>query len=144
MLRIQNLFALTSLVLLAGGIALSMTSSGLTVIAGHRHGFALGFQVPLFGVAAIFGMFAFLYSIGYIPFNPTMPKWHFWLSLVGVALCIIGALIFRFGAENAKEPWTLGVNSIVFSVVVGLLAFFSVQLWFAVDLTRAVLSMRRS
>jgi hypothetical protein len=143
-LRIQNLFAMTSLALLAGGIFASMMSSGFTLILGQRRGFGLGYQVPLFGIAALFSVFAFLYSIGYIPFSPTMAKWHFWLSLVGVALCIAGAVIFRFAAENAKEPWTVGVNSIVVSVFAGLFAFLPVQLWFAFDLARAVLRLSKS
>jgi hypothetical protein len=48
-----------------------------------------------------------------------MAKWHFWLSFVGVTLCIAGGAILRFGAENAKEPWTLGMNSIALAVVGG-------------------------
>jgi hypothetical protein len=66
------------------------------------------------------------------------------LSFVGVTLCFIGGAIFRFGAEDAKEPWTLGVNAIVFSVGAGLLAFLPVQLWFAFDLVRAVLRLKTS
>jgi hypothetical protein len=143
-LRVQNLFAMTSLALLTGGIFASMVSSGFAVIVGQRQAFGLRLQVPLFGIATLFSLFAFLYSIGYIPFSPTMAKWHFWLSLVGVALCITGGAIFRFGAENAKEPWTWGVNSIAFSVIAGLLTFLSVQVWFAFDLARAVLRLSKS
>jgi len=101
--------------------------------------------VPFYGVAALFGVFAFLYSIGYIiPLSPTLAKWHFWLSFVGVALCIAGGAIFWFGAEKAKEPWTVGVNLIAFSVIAGLLTFLPVQLWFAFDLARAVLRLSKS
>jgi protein-S-isoprenylcysteine O-methyltransferase Ste14 len=101
--------------------------------------------VPFDLIAALFGVFAFLYSIGYIiPLSPTMSLWHFWLSFVGATLVIMGGAIFWFGARNAKEPWTVGVNSIVFSIAAGLLAFLSVQLWFAFDLARAVLRLSKS
>jgi hypothetical protein len=142
--RVENLFALTALAYLAAGLYVG-TYSGFVVLVGQTQVPGLRFQVLFYGVAALFGVFAFLNSIGYIiQLSPTATKWHFWLSFVGVALCFIGGAIFRFGAENAKEPWTLGVNAIVFSVGAGLLAFLPVQLWFAFDLVRAVLRLKTS
>lgn len=142
--RVENLFAATALAYLAVGL-FTGTYSGFIVLVGQIQVPGLRFQVIFYGVAALFGVFAFRYSIGYIlPLSPTMAKWHFWLSFVGVALCIGGGAIFRFGAENAKEPWTLGVNSIALTVVGGLLMFLSVQVWFAFDLARAVFSLRKS
>jgi hypothetical protein len=147
--RVQNLFAATALALIALGIFASIPSrsgvpSGFDVLIGGKNGFGLSLEVPLFGMAALFGVFAFLYSIRYIPFSPTMAKWHFWCSLVGVALCITGGAIFRFGARALLAWGSLGVSSIAFSVVAGLLMFLAVQFWFAFDLTRAVLSLRKS
>jgi hypothetical protein len=142
--RVENLFALAALAYLAVGLYTG-TYSGFEVLVGQTQVPSLRFQVLFYGVAALFGGFAFLNSIGYIiQLSPTVMTWHFWLSFVGVTLCFIGGAIFRFGAENAKEPWTLGVNAIAFSVGVGLLAFLSVQLWLAFDLVRAVLRLKTS
>lgn len=142
--RGENLFAATALAYLALGLYTG-SYSAFTVLVAQRQVPGLRLQVPFYCFAAFFGVFAFLYSVGYIiPFSPLMAKWHFWLSFVGVTLCITGEAIFRFGAENAEEPWTWGVNLIAFSVITGLLAFVPVQLWFAFDLARAVLSLRKS
>ena len=142
--RVENLFALTALAYLAAGLYAG-TYSGFVVLVGQTQVPGLRFQVLFYGVAALFGVFAFLNSIGYIiQLSPTATKWHFWLSFVGVALCFIGGAIFRFGAENAKEPWTLGVNSIALLVIGGLFMFLSVQVWFAFDLARAVFNLRKS
>jgi hypothetical protein len=124
MLRIQNLFAVASLLFLSPGLLASqIASTGFTFQIGQRRGFGLSLEVPFYCIATLFGAFAFLYSIGYIPFNPMMARWHFWLSLVGVVLCVTGAAIFWFGAEHAKEPWTWGVNLIAFSWITGILIF---------------------
>jgi energy-converting hydrogenase Eha subunit E len=142
--RVENLFALAALAYLAIGLYTG-TYAGFEVLVGKTQVPGLRFQVLFYGVAALFGVFAFLNSIGYIiQLSPTVMIWHFWLSFVGVTLCFIGGAIFRFGAENAKEPWTLGVNAIAFSVGAGLLAFLSVQLWLALDLVRAVLRLKTS
>jgi hypothetical protein len=142
--RVENLFAATALAYLALGLYTG-SYSAFTVLVAQRQVPGLRLQVPFYCFAALFGMFAFLYSIGYIiPFSPLMAKWHFWLSFVGAGLCIAGGAVFWFGAENAKDPWTWGVNTIVFSVAGGLLMFLSVQLWFAFDLARAVLNLRKS
>lgn len=144
MSRIPNLFAATALAYLAVGL-FTGRYSGFIVLVRQIQVPDLRFQVIFYGIAGLFGVFAFLYSIGYIiPLSPTMSKWHFWLSFFGVALCIAGGAIFRFGVENAKEPWTLGMNLIAFSLITGLLMFLPVQLWFAFDLARAVLKLRSS
>ena len=141
--RVENLFALTAFAYLGLGL-LTGTYPGFVILIGQTQTPGLRFQVAFYGAAALFGFFAFLDSIGYIvQLSPTVTKWHFWLSFVGVTLCFIGGAIFRFGAENAKEPWTLGVNSIFFSVAAGTVAFLSAQVWFAFDLAHAVLKMAK-
>jgi hypothetical protein len=78
MLRIQNLFAVASLLFLSLGLLASrIASTGFTFQIGQRRGFGLSLEVPFYCIAALFGAFAFLYSIGYIPFNPMMARWHF-------------------------------------------------------------------
>jgi hypothetical protein len=144
--KVQNLFAATALVLIVLGLLASMAApSSFDVLIGEKRGFGLSLQLPLFGMATLFGLFAFLYSIGYtLPFSPIMAKWHFWCSLLGVALLITGGAILRFAITNPNGPRPFGLNSIVFSVIAGLLTFLSVQVWFACDLARAVLSLRKS
>ena len=141
--RVQTLFAATTLALIALGLFASV-SSGFDFLIGEKRGFGFSLEVPIFGMAALFCGFAFVYSIRYIPFSLTMAKWHFWGSIVGVTLCIIAVATFKFGARALLVLGSLGVKLVVFSVITGLLTFLSVQVWFAFDLTRAVLSLRKS
>jgi uncharacterized membrane protein YidH (DUF202 family) len=148
MFRTQNLFALTAIGLLGLGLVLPQFGSqtGLFTIStsNRTHSYAFGNEMPLYCIAALFAAFAFLYSIGYIPFHPTMARWHFWLSLISVFLCLAGAAIFAWYAQKAPEP-ELGVGGTVVaaSFAGGVLTFVSMQLWFAVDLARALLTMRK-
>jgi len=83
----ENLYEATALAYFALGL-FTGTYSGFTVLVGRTQVPGLRLQVPIYGVAALFGVFAFLNSIGYIiPLSPTMAKWHFWLSFVGVTRC---------------------------------------------------------
>ncbi|QNI34557.1 hypothetical protein H7849_12055 [Alloacidobacterium dinghuense] len=133
MFRVQNLFALSSVAFLAFGFVLSKVpgAAGITLaISGHR-GYGIASQTPLYLIGTLFGLFAFFYSIGYLSFNQTMAHWHFALSVLGVLLIIIGWALF----PNAN------INLIVASIAVGLLFFLSAQLWFAFDITRAVVHL---
>jgi hypothetical protein len=142
--RVENLFALAALAYLAVGLYTG-PYSGFVVSVGQTQVPGVCFQVVFYGVAALFRVFALLSSIGYITqLSPTVMTWHFCLSFVGVALCVIGGAIFRFGSESAKEPWILGANAIAFSVGAGLLAFVSGQLWLACGLFRAVVRLKTS
>lgn len=146
MLRTQNLFALTAIGLLALGLVLSQFGSQTGVsISTRTHTYAFANEMPLYCIAALFAAFAFLYSIGYIPFHPTMARWHFWLSLISVFLCLAGAAIFAWYAQKAPEP-ELGVGGtlVAASFALGVLTFLSMQLWFAIDLARALLTMRKA
>ena len=146
MLRTQNLFAFAAVGLLAFGLIVSQFGSpGGFTIGTQNRGYAFGHEMPLYCIAALFAVFAFLHSIGYIPFSATMARWHFWLSLVSVLVCFAGAAIFHWYAsrttDTADTTLGLGGNLVAASFVAGLLTFVAVQLWFAVDLARALWKM---
>lgn len=150
MLRTQNLFAFAATGLLAFGLLASRfaSASGITITLGaHNRGYAFSVEMPLYCLAALFATFAFLYSIGYIPFNSTMAKWHFWLSLVSVVLCVAGWMIFSWYVEYAERTkivdTKIGTGGMLLaaSFAAGLLTFVSMQLWFTADLARALWKM---
>jgi hypothetical protein len=143
MLRTPNLFACAAIGLLTFGLVASKLwpQTGFAIQAGAR---AYGFdnQMPLYCIAALFAGFAFLYSIGYIPFSATMMQWHFWLSLVSVVVCVAGWGIFSWYVDrmtNTNEG--AGGMLIAAALVASLLTFVSMQLWFAIDLARALFKM---
>jgi hypothetical protein len=59
--------------------------------------------MPFYCIAALFGVFAFLHSIGYIPFTSAMTRWHFWLSFVSVLVCFSGAATFYWYASRITD-----------------------------------------
>jgi hypothetical protein len=139
--RTPNFFACAAIGLLAFGLLASKLwpQTGFAIQAGAR-GYLFSNQMPLYCMAALFAGFAFLYSIGYIPFSATMMGWHFWLSLVSVFVCITGWAIFSWHAERATPATQVGSGEMLVaaSFVLGLLTFVSTQLWFVVDLVRAL------
>lgn len=146
MFRIQNLCALTTIGLLALGLVIAKfgPQTGL-VIQSDSHSYAFSQEMPFYCIAAIFGVFAFLYSIGYIPFTSAMTRWHFWLSLVSVLVCFAGGAIFYWYASRITDTTDtrlgLGGTLLAASFAAGLLTFVSMQVWFTVDLARALWKM---
>ena len=113
MLRTQNLFALTGIVLLALGLLTSQfafASRFTFQVGAQNRGYAFSLEMPLYCIAALFAAYAFLYSVGCIPFSSAMPKWHFWLSLVSVVVCIAGAAIFSWYVSRNTPDTTLGLG----------------------------------
>jgi hypothetical protein len=144
MLRTQNLFALAALGLLALGLLASQfgSQSDLSITTPIRS-YAFSVEMPLYCIAALFAAFALLYSIGYIPFSSTMARWHFWMSLVSVVLCIAGAAVFSWYLSRVTDTKIgMGGNLVAVSFLAGLLTFVSMQLWFAIDLARALSKTR--
>jgi hypothetical protein len=96
-------------------------------------------------MAALFAVLAFLYSIGYIPFSSAMTRWHFWLSLVSAIVCLTGAAIFYWYASITPDTTDtkvgLGGTLLAASFGAGILTFVSMQVWFTVDLARALWKM---
>ena len=144
MLRAQNLFAVAAIGLLGFGLLASKFGSktGVAIHVGAR-GYGFSNQMPLYCMAALFAGFAFLYSIGYIPFSSAMMRCHFWLSVVSVVLCVGGWAIFSWYANSVTDT-KIGPHGVLLAApfVAGLLTFASTQLWFAIDLARALFKMR--
>ena len=147
MLRTQNLFAFAAIGLLAlGPLASKLWSETGFTVGTHDRGYVFSNEMPLYCLAALFAGFAFLYSIGYIPFSPTMMRWHFWLSLVGVFLCVAGWTTFSWYVANEERIANTRVGAggmlVAAAFLAGLLTFVSMQLWFAIDLARALFKIR--
>jgi hypothetical protein len=144
MLRTPNLFACAAIGLLTFGLVASKlwSQTGFAIHTGAR-GYLFSNQMPLYCMAALFTCFAFLYSIGFIPFSATMMRWHFWLSLVTVVVCVAGWAIFSWYADRMTNT-QLGPGGIllVSAFLAALLTFVSMQLWFAIDLARALFKLR--
>jgi hypothetical protein len=148
MLRIQNLCALTTIGLLALGLVASQfkSATGFTIqIGAQNRGYGFSIEMPLYCIGALFAVLAFLYSIGYIPFSSAMTRWHFWLSLVSAIVCLTGAAIFYWYASRMPDTTDtklgLGGTLLAASYAAGLVTFVSMQLWFTVDLARALWKM---
>jgi hypothetical protein len=77
--RVENLSAITSIALLIAGVLLPhfAPNSGWSM-TWRGTGYGFSYQMPCYGIASLFGVFAFLYSIGYVPFDKAVAQWHFW------------------------------------------------------------------
>jgi hypothetical protein len=143
MQRVANLCVITGVVLLAAGVLMPYLTPG-TGGSLHWRGIGYGFswQTPCYGLAALFSLFAFLYSIGYLPFDKTVARWHFWLSLGCVVLFVLGMVIFYVTVRGGTTP-KLGVAGTAFavSVLASIPIFVVTQLFFAVALVRALMKM---
>jgi hypothetical protein len=145
MLRTPNLFACAAIGLLAFGLVASKLwpQTGFAIYTGaHSPVYGFSNEMPLYCIAALFAGFAFLYSIGYIPFSATMMQWHFWLSVVSVVVCVAGWAIFSWYVDRMTNTnQGAGGMLIAAALVASLLTFVSTQLWFAIDLARALFKM---
>jgi hypothetical protein len=105
--------------------------------------FGLSWETPLYGVAALFGLFACLYSIGYIPFDARLVQWHFWLSLGCVVWCVIGEVVFYMAVRGETTPQLgTGGQALALSFLATIPIFLATQLLFAFALVRALIKMR--
>jgi hypothetical protein len=109
--RIDTLFALASLLLLAFGLFVSrLKEFGISFVSGNvSYGFRP--QFILYGIAGLFAIFACLNFAGYIPFNKTTIQWHFWLSVVSVALFIAGFIWLGFAGLRSTTHSNLGLGA---------------------------------
>jgi hypothetical protein len=146
MLRTPNLFACAAIGLLAFGLVASKLwpQTGFAIYTGaHSPVYGFSNEMPLYCIAALFAGFAFLYSIGYIPFSATMMKWHFWLSLLSLVVCVTDWGIFSWYVDRMTNTnQGAGGMLIAAALVASLLTFVSMQLWFAIDLARALFKLR--
>jgi hypothetical protein len=110
----------------------------------------VAYGIPLYAscytVAALFALFAGLYTISYTPFAKSVSQWHFWLSFTGVLLFAIGyGMLFALGSRYLQNHHASRSSMALtaFGLVFGPAAFVIGQLLFIVGLLRAVLEMRR-
>ena len=94
-------------------------------------------------MAAVFGVFACVYAIQRIPFNNTLSKWHFWLSIAGTAQYAIGYVFLGSWARDIAGSGHLQAShaALVFALiglVLGPLCFLSGQILFVIGLVQAV------
>ncbi len=86
---------------------------------GARMGYVVGCQVPCYGLAGIFAIFACFYALNSIRLSEATVDWHLWLSLSGVTLFCFGyALLARIGAEGTAQQTGQGI---LFTVAAGML-----------------------
>ena len=80
----------------------------------------VGYQVPCYGLAGLFAIFAGFYALDWIRLSEATVDWHLWLSLIGVAMFGFAfALFARIAATDAGQQAGQGT---LFIVAAGLLA----------------------
>lgn len=109
MLKADTLFSVAGIAALGLGLIAryGILGEGFTIYSSFpsRHvSYAFPMETPCYGIAALFCLFAFVYSIGYIPFSRTIVEWHTWLSIGGVLLVAAGFAGFDILARRS-ETW---------------------------------------
>jgi hypothetical protein len=122
MVRAGNLFAAASIVLLVFGLVLSnffeKTSSMTVTLPSSTY--AVGYQVPCYGLAGLFAIFACFYALNWIRLSEAAVDWHLWLSLIGVA--IFGFAFALFAGIAATDARQQAGQGTLLVVAAGLLA----------------------
>ncbi|MFZ0662352.1 MAG: hypothetical protein WAM66_06630 [Acidobacteriaceae bacterium] len=150
MLRSQTLFAIASTALLALGLLMPYAAPNQAIsvtrhpASGQSYAVAYSLRVPCYGLAALFALFAFFYSIGTIRFSRVLMQWHFWLSLGSVAWLALGWMIFGLVVRGEPVPSRLGIpgTALTLSFLAAIPVFVAAQAWFFVDLVRALIKTR--
>lgn len=143
MWRTDWVFPVAAMILLAVGFV-SRLSPSVTIWSAqstNSYGYNLRPEVPIFGIAALCCIVAALYFLG-IPFSETLARWHPWLSVVGLAMLGLGmgALLLLL-AMRVSDLGVTGALAIA-SLVGGIVVFLAAQIWFLVELVRALSKMR--
>lgn len=134
MVRAANLFATASVTLLIAGLILSNCFEKPRLMSMHLPGsytaYAIGCEVPCYGIAGLFAVFACSHALGWIRLSEAMVDWHLWLSLSGVAVFGFGfALFARVAAEGAApKPRQATLFVIASGMLLGPIAFVAGQL----------------
>ena len=134
MIRATNVFAAASVGLLVLGLVLSNFIGKTQVMSvrwpSSNTGYVIGFQVPCYGLAGEFAIFACAYALGWIRLSASMVDWHVWLSLSGAAmfgLCF--GLLAHIGAEYAApQPGQGTLIVIAVGMIIGPVSFVAGQL----------------
>lgn len=146
--RIRTLFAIVSAAWFLIGLLMPhfAPSQGVTITTPHATSAVFySPQVPCYDLAALFAVFACLYSLGSIRFSRTLMHWHFWLTFGSVLLAAAGFLMFCIVAEKNPGHSLFGPLAITLTLFAASIPIFlGTQLWFAIDLVRALVTVRHS
>jgi hypothetical protein len=108
MVRATNLFAAASVALLVSGLVLSNFFEKAAKMSvwwpGSHTGYIIGCQVPCYGLAGLFAIFACFYAVGWIRLGEALADWHLWLSLSGVAMFVLGFALLAGVAGDGAAP----------------------------------------
>ena len=144
MQRVTYLCGITGIVLLAAGVLVPYLMPNMAWSL-HWRGRAYGFswQVPCYGLAVLYSLFAFLYSIGFLRFDATVAQWHFWLCLGCIVLYVSGQAFFdQAMRDDAAHQLGLKGTAIAVSFIASIPVFLALQVLFAFELVRALVKLR--
>jgi len=125
------MFAIGSAAILLAGLLFPFRS-GVIVHFGSI-GYTMSGRATCFIIAAVFCLFAAVYSLWMLLMNAAAAEWHFWLTSASIAAFAMFFLLLGNPESDPHAPsWAVTVG--VFSAT----AFISAQCIFAVNLTQAV------
>lgn len=151
--RTPTLFAIVAAALLIIGLLMpSLSPRDLTSVTtwrpppGQSYAVAYSPRVPCYALAALFAVFAFLYSLWTIPFSRALVHWHFWLTFCSVLLAAAGVLAFFIAAERDSSSGPFGPFGITLTLLfaASIPIFLAAQLWFVIDFIRALIKVRQA
>ena len=138
-MRTHNLFAVASVILLILGLLFSVKYQSFSLtLTGPKSTYAIGYNVPCYGLAGLFALYACSYAAGWIALSKFASDWHLCLSISGVALFGLTFAFFgHISAQNLSTPSQLTLWTIVIGFLAGLMTFLIGQIIFAVAIARA-------
>jgi hypothetical protein len=130
--RVSVLFAIASITFLVlGGFALRFDLRAHLSLALPRAHYVVPNSTLCFGVALFFCLFAFLYSLWFVPWSVQAAGWHFAFSLIFVALFVVALLDAGPGRLTA-EPAAFAV-SVLLAFNISPVLFLLIQGVFLLD-----------
>jgi hypothetical protein len=144
MIKVSNLFAIAATLMLVLGLVSNHVPNcaGLSFPIGKaRYGFPLQMYCNAF--AALFCLFSFVYSIGFIRFGRTISLWHFWVSASTVLVLAIAIAVWvrHVPADAGGDLGTTGAI-LALSALASLPIFVLAQLGFCAEFIRALAHLR--
>jgi hypothetical protein len=105
--RLPMLFATAAIVALLLGLLTSRFDllAGMTITL-PRATYFVSNGILCYGVALVFCLFAFLYSIWIVPWSAQAGVWHFSLSVLSVGLFLVASIRFKLleGSSSLAMP----------------------------------------
>jgi len=142
MTRPAELFAAAAIALFAIGLALprfSTVRSFSISVNVHRIAYAVPLQTVLFGCAALFGVFAFIYSLWMVRITPSAGIWHFWLSTVSILLFGVGFVVIATLPKPAPASVGGARTAAMWGSVLALPVFLLAQVVFLTSLILGII-----